>query len=109
LAGKSGDFELGQSPFLPGNVNPSSTLAANFQGLVEEEAFVGLIPQSGEVGRGVGSLPGNPDSCQRHRSPAPHGSKVEVLLVCEIERFLDSKPGGLLPLHKGYAAEQYQN
>ena len=58
LAGQGGDFDLGQRPFLPSNVDPASTLAANLHGLVEKKAFVRLIPQSGEVRRGIGSLPG---------------------------------------------------
>jgi hypothetical protein len=108
LAGQGGDFELGERPFLPGNVNPSSTFSANFHWLVEKKAFVRLITQSSDVCGGIRPLPGNLDSCQRHSPPSACRSEVEVLLVRKVESFLDREPGWLLPLHRGYAAEQNQ-
>ena len=41
---------------------PLTALAADFEGLVEENALVGFVAQGGEVEGRVGPLPGDPDA-----------------------------------------------
>jgi hypothetical protein len=89
-----------------GDVNPSSTFSANFHWLVEKKAFVWLIAQSSDACGGIGPLPGNPDSCQRHSPPSACRSEVEVLLVRKVESCLDWEPGWLLGIRRSNPQKQ---
>jgi len=103
LADQRGDLDLGHRAFLASNVDSAATLPADLDGLIEEEAFVRLIPQSRKVGCGVGSFLGDLDSRQRHRALPPRRGEVQVLPVRKVERFLEGKARWLLRRRQGSA------
>jgi hypothetical protein len=51
-------------------------------------------------------LPGDLDSCKGHGSLSPRRGKVKVLLVCEVERFLEGEPRWLLGIRHRNPQEQ---
>ena len=60
-------------------------LPAELDGLVEKNAFVGLISRCREIERGVGTRAGNANSCLGYGPLPPRSHQIKVVPVSDAE------------------------
>ena len=83
LALQSGNIYFREAALLVGLLDTMPPLASEFERLVEEDAFMRLVPQGGEIERGVGARAGDANPRLRHRPAAARSYKVKVVPVGE--------------------------
>jgi hypothetical protein len=105
-----GNIRFSCRDFLSRNLNAPRSLRPDFDGLIDESAFVGRIARSSETGRRIGALSGDSHARLRDGLLRSRCQEIEVLLSSEIERLSDRQPpNGLLRANRTSDSWRHQH